>query len=710
MKKKKIERIKPFDSVFPKSKPYFAIPAIADVDGIETLLVDIYERTEETYEFIMRAAYTAHDWGLWNPQTGVWSGRSIEDPAYDTPTYDKYDMLSGPGLPKKADWKNTAMSETGIETVIGFYKSMKPSYERYIFKGQWWRALTGIECEIKSEREQKKLMSREKSLQERSADVPEIPEDFEEWADQEIFGRKEYIYYKRKGRYADCQCSKCGAEYRILNKRREGIEGLIEHVEPTPVNGESTTCLKCGADATYKPRGRMKYRYAEFKYAYLLQPYRRTGTVIRFFQVYKEWLIDGVSCIEKKEIGRTYIDTFRKTKCDWHFIDGWTGQSGWYDHNVGGMRNISYCKGFVYDRNWNEWTDRVRYSGLREFMELDGSEQKPTYFLNASRRFEVEKMIKCGLVNLTKKLVSGEEWYFHPGRHRRIEDTLGIRRCRLRMIQEYDDAGLLRALQLERENTYSIMHGWSRGKGEWTEEQIMKAWAMRLTAKDYKDMLKYMTITQMINRVERYIGRKIKSDAPEIADERAKQTALLYRDYIRLRDETNMDLTRSTSIYPKDLQEAHRKAVNTANAAKNEERLKRLEDSYPDVKRRYRKLKAKYGYKEGEYFIRPAKNIREILEEGQILHHCVAATDTYISKHDRGESAILFLRRVMEPNEPFITVEIAGKEVRQWYGRNDTKPDEKVMQEWIDKWVGEITKEPAQAIENAECGMLTAAG
>lgn len=278
------------------------------------------------------------------------------------------------------------------------------------------------------------------------------------------------------------------------------------------------------------------------------------------------------------------------------------------------------------------------------------------------------------------------------------------------MIQEYDDAGLLRALQLERENTYSIMHGWSRGKGEWTEEQIMKAWAMRLTAKDYKDMLKYMTITQMINRVERYIGRKIKSDAPEIADERAKQTALLYRDYIRLRDETNMDLTRSTSIYPKDLQEAHRKAVNTANAAKNEERLKRLEDSYPDVKRRYRKLKAKYGYKEGEYFIRPAKNIREILEEGQILHHCVAATDTYISKHDRGESAILFLRRVMEPNEPFITVEIAGKEVRQWYGRNDTKPDEKVMQEWIDKWVGEITKEPAQAIENAECGMLTAAG
>lgn len=710
MKKKKIERIKPSDSGFPESKPYSAFPFITEIDGVKNLIVDIYERDEKAYKFILRAAYTAHDWGLWNPETGIWSGRSIEDPAFNTPTYDKYDMISGPGLPKKGSWKNTAMSGEGIDTVTGFYKGMKPLYERHIVKGEWWSALKGIESEVRSEREQKRNESREKSLRKRSADVPEIPEDFGEWADQVIFDRQEYVYYKRQGRFADCQCSCCGAEYRIINRRREGYEGIFEHVEPTPVNGDPTKCRACGAVATYKPRGRMQYRFTRNKHAYLLQPYRGTGTIIRYFEVWKGWILGDLSYVEYREIGRTYIDAFRKTKQDWNLYDGWTGKTGWYDHNVGGLGNISCKPGYVYDRNEDEWTDRVRYSGLKEFMTLDGLQQKPTYFIDTARKYGVEKMVKCGLINLTRRLVGGEVWYFHAGRYKQIEGTLGIRRCRLRMLREYDDMDLLKALQLEEENTYLALRGKNKGKGEWTEEQIMKAWAMRLNTKDYKDMLKYMSITQFINRVEHYMGREIKTEMPENADERARETAILYRDYLKLRVENGMDMTQSTSIYPKDLREAHRKAVNTANAAKNKERLKTLEESYPEVKRRFRKLRALYGYKDGGYFIRPAKNIMEILEEGQILHHCVAATDTYIGRHNRGESAIFFLRRVMEPNEPYITVEFDGKEVRQWYGRNDTKPDRENMQAWIDKWVSEITQKKDQKNERAGSGALTAAG
>lgn len=710
MKKKLIEKIAPNTLENPGKKPYQAVPSIVDIDGVQHLLVDIYERRGKEYEFIMRAAYNAFDWGLWNPDTRMWSGRSIEDPLSYKPTYDQYDMLSGPGLPKKASWKNTRMSRAGFDTVVGFYKSTNPLYEERIQEGEWWKALKGIEREAKSERERKARENREKSLMERSADVPDTPADFAEWADQTIYGKKELIYYKRKGRFADCQCSRCGAKYRIINRPRDGIDGMLERVDPVPVNNENTRCLKCGAEATYKPSGRMKYRHEEYGGAYLIQPYRVTGSVIRYFRASKVWILGEISHVNFTEIGRTYIDSFKKVKQDWHLVDGWNGACGWYDHNVGSIGNISYQAGYVYDRNQDEWTSRsLMYCGLKEFMEADGTKQKPTDFIATAQDYGVEKMVKIGLTHLTKRLVGGETWNFRRGKYKRIEDTLGIRRARLSLLTDYDDMNILRALQLERENIDDIRNGRSRGKGEWTEEQVMKASAMRLSERDFIDVLHLMTITQLINRVEHYIGREIKAGDPKEQDAKAVEIATLYKDYLKLRIEHGMDMERSTSVYPKDLREAHRKTVNAVNAAKNNERLEKLETEYPDVKRRYRKIRNMYGYKAGEYFIRPAKNIREILEEGQVLHHCVGASDMYISRHNRGSSAIFFLRRILEPNEPYITVEFNGVEVVQWFGRNDTKPDEKNMQKWIDAWVDAATKKQEAGAGYADGGTIAAA-
>jgi hypothetical protein len=88
--------------------------------------------------------------------------------------------------------------------------------------------------------------------------------------------------------------------------------------------------------------------------------------------------------------------------------------------------------------------------------------------------------------------------------------------------------------------------------------------------------------------------------------------------------------------------------------------------------------------------IRPAKDAREILEEGQTLHHCVGAGETYFRRHNDGQSAILFLRFATDPNTPYITVEIEDYAIRQWYGRNDTKPDKDRINAWLDKWLIEI--------------------
>lgn len=58
-------------------------------------------------------------------------------------------------------------------------------------------------------------------------------------------------------------------------------------------------------------------------------------------------------------------------------------------------------------------------------------------------------------------------------------------------------------------------------------------------------------------------------------------------------------------------------------------------------------------------------------------------------KHNNGESYILMLRLKENPETPYITVEIDAKRdsIIQWYGAHDKKPDEKNMQNWINKYL-----------------------
>ena len=74
--------------------------------------------------------------------------------------------------------------------------------------------------------------------------------------------------------------------------------------------------------------------------------------------------------------------------------------------------------------------------------------------------------------------------------------------------------------------------------------------------------------------------------------------------------------------------------------------------------------------------------------EGRKLHHCVGG-DNYLSKHNKGTTAILFLRKEKTANTPYITIEISGTKIYQWYGAHDKKP----KQEFFDRLLADYTKQ-----------------
>ena len=50
------------------------------------------------------------------------------------------------------------------------------------------------------------------------------------------------------------------------------------------------------------------------------------------------------------------------------------------------------------------------------------------------------------------------------------------------------------------------------------------------------------------------------------------------------------------------------------------------------------------------------------------------------------------MRRRKSPDIAYCTVEIQGTRIRQWYQKNDKKPDEEIIQPWLDSYVEHLEK------------------
>ena len=89
------------------------------------------------------------------------------------------------------------------------------------------------------------------------------------------------------------------------------------------------------------------------------------------------------------------------------------------------------------------------------------------------------------------------------------------------------------------------------------------------------------------------------------------------------------------------------------------------------IEKQYKRLLREYGFSFGGLTLRPAKDGDEVRAEGKALHHCVG---TYVNSYAEGRTVICVLRRDVEPDRPWRTVEIntAGGLVQDRGYHNDT--------------------------------------
>lgn len=699
MKKKAIEKVSYLGlpkTSRKKNVKYIGVTAIKNVAHERHFFLEVYENKKDSKTIpVARVVVTKTDFITYLPRTNEWTKSKIEGEDYNTRLiWESVNCRSRNRM--QAAEQNLLYDASDLERLEKFFGEYRVYEKTY-----WWEYIENkqhyIMAKKKEKERERRIERRQQALDERQEHTSDLPEqDILEEIDRNFFKRKHYLYYKKRGSYAQIACSKCGG---VTNARwREGMsyESQFERYTEEPREGKTGYCPMCGELGEFKCQGKVKVYHEKAVYVFWGDRYKENGLVMRYIEITKRWTLgiypgekgDEMSGASEKlsvaEIARAYFEEGKKVQIDYHKHSPYSGRDFWDDCNLYGMANIRIGDGTVIQQTYENMKNTIfRYSGLKEYMAAVHS-ANPIDYLEAYRELpQIEMITKLGLIDVAKDLVD-RRWNIHNlycTNETRIDSFLRIRKDKVKLItKEKGNLALLEILQTEK-----------RLQQNWSEDQVKKLTEIHAEYKNLRMALQSMTIQKLLNRIQKYAGCEFGTGCSG-ATAVLRHTAGVYFDYLTMRNALGYDLSNTVYQQPRDLEEAHNNMVAESNEKEVDKRLYEVAINFPAIKKNYRSLRNKYYYEDDNFVIRPARSAEEIVMEGRTLHHCVGG-DNYLRKHNDGESTILFLRFKGKESIPYITVEIKGEKIAQWYGEHDRKPDEKNMQKWLDTYTTRLKYE-----------------
>lgn len=499
--------------------------------------------------------------------------------------------------------------------------------------------------------------------------------NIDEWARKQ-FTRNRFIYYKRKGAYAECFCSECGEKYvlRAVPSEDPYTAAALQDTEK-PERDKETVCRKCNAKAVYKPAGHTKNEYSYNRVCFG-QSIDNEHFVFRIFYSMQKTAVNLPTLYDCTEEERIYLEKGKKPTRFEFYCGEWH------------KRYAGECWGYiVHPKTYKE----IKKCGMIKYVPYKIPEQGRygydlmEYYITAARYPDFEMIVKMGLTKYADYLIRGVSVNPNP-RGKTIQDRLRINKNRLKdLVAQEGEGKALRLYQLER-----IL------KAHWTEEEtrILEELRDSTWTNDWqkiKTVLKYTSPIRVRNYMIKQKMWLIKETGQWQEQQRRQDLRREYFDYIYMREEQGYDMTSDIILFPADFVRRRDEMILQAEKQKMDERKKKVNAKYPKIEEKYKRLSEKYSAAAAGYIIRPAKNAAEIVEEGRILHHCVGG-DNYLQSHNTGYSFILFLRKADQKDMPFITVEIRGTKIFQWYGAYDKKPEEAFFNAWLDTYTKELAE------------------
>lgn len=690
MKKKTIEKI-PYLTLKKKvgeSAKYVGVTAFKNIGHERHLFVEVYKNQDAEEIPIVRIVLTKKDFATYVTEDGEWTRQCVEKGQYwSAPLWSEVDDLRD--NMQQVEMKNVLQCEKDWERIKNFCSGITRDEKR------WWQRIDecqrGITSMEKRKVAQRKYERRQAALRDRIRHTRELPKKkILDRADNVYFHNKHFLYYKKRGSWAQIACSKCGGVTDARWKAGISYESQFQKWIQEPREGDYGKCPMCGARGWYKCQGKMKGTHNEIVHLFLGQKYKETGMVMRYVEVEKEWrlrliatdkgekMYNSCEALSVIEIARTYLEPGKEAQTDFHKCSPYSGTDFWDDCNLYGLRKIEIKEGAIMSETYEEMRGTIfQYSALQEYVKHVYKTDPREYLKRYIEIPQLEMAVKMGLIEIATYLIKYGNGIIADRNAKRPDEFLGIRREKVkRLVREKGNVSLLKALQMEKQYGQ-----------RWNNKQIDDLIETGLDAPQLETAMEYMSLQKLLNRIKKYAGCAYGTGCSSVIA-RIRHTATTYTDYLAMRVNLGYDLNNTVYQQPRNLSIAHEQMVIESTKEKMDKHLAEVAEKYPNIRRQYRKLRRKYYYKDDTYVIRPARSAEEIVMEGRLLHHCVGGAG-YLNKHNKGETYILMLRYETTPDVPYITVEVDSKEARiiQWYGERDCKPNAKEIQQWLDDWL-----------------------
>lgn len=172
----------------------------------------------------------------------------------------------------------------------------------------------------------------------------------------------------------------------------------------------------------------------------------------------------------------------------------------------------------------------------------------------------------------------------------------------------------------------------------------------------------------------------------------------LYTDYLSIADRLCYDLSVHNVAFPKELLQAHDNAAAAEQSMLEERKKADLEKAKAAAQKYLKKYDKQYSFTDGNYIISVPHTVKEIIDEGKNMHHCVGG---YAGRHMQGTLAILFLRSTAKPDKSLYTIEMHNKDLTQVQGFHNETPLTPEAKAFFDEWLNWV-KEGSKRTKNGE--------
>lgn len=518
-------------------------------------------------------------------------------------------------------------------------------------------------ADLRLEKKRKKYTD---PIDEKMKSVPDLPEDFESWVEDNVLYKSRYIYYKyekKKQMFGYCTCCK---EHVLVEGAKHGKEGI---------------CPSCGKTITYKAIGKSKHVIDQERAAIIQKS--GDGFLVRYFSITKRYESDyrnpWMSIYEDKRVFYTndlQMDSFVMGNFK-NICTRWIYEC---DEKIG-----------VYSDYYVTWRDKrtvaaLYTKGLKEIL-ADTDMKYSGIWILASRKknytFDVEgfidnvrygdncieKLVKCGLYNLAR------------------DESLRYTHTAI------DKGGktLNKILQVQNDDAQILIEGDPNSEVLILFRKLRQDMKKRLTAEQIQEIMKFKYETDNLYNIFKFTSPA--KALRYLASQKCKEKEHIYNDYLDMCVKLNMDTKSNFVLFPKDLKSAHDMNVEIITERQNQKTYAQHNSKYAAIKQMHGHLDAMFGFEDDEYLIRPPVDAAEIVMEGQKLHHCVGG-GTYSKRMVDGEIAILFIRKKKEPEKPFYTVEVDMKNYRiiQCHGFKNQDKDKNSINEFVNEWKKKVLK------------------